>query len=64
MRHYSENDPFEMPIAYRQRNIYNGDQILPEGIYYLSKFFYHGLAMARVLSLGPKFIPNWKFEKE
>ena len=39
------------------------NQMLPTGIHNLSKSFRPNLATIRVLSLGTKFIPKWKFEK-
>jgi len=55
-----ENDPYDMSIA--PIFIYE-NQMLPIGIYNLSKSFRPNLATIRVLSLGTKFIPKWKFEK-
>ena len=37
--------------------------MLPVGIHNLSKSFRPNLSTIRVLSLGTKFIPKWKFEK-
>ena len=55
-----ENDPYDMSIA--PMFIYE-NQVLPIGIHNLSKSFRPNLATIRVLSLGTKFIPKWKFEK-
>ena len=43
-------------------NIYE-NQVLPVGLHNLSKSFRPNLSTIRVLSLGTKFIPKWKFEK-
>ena len=59
-RHTGENDPYDMSIA--PMFIYE-NQVLPIGIHNLSKSFRPNLATIRVLSLGTKFIPKWKFEK-
>ena len=55
-----ENDPYDMSIA--PMFIYE-NQMLPIGIHNLSKTFRPNLATIRVLLLGTKFIPKWKFEK-
>ena len=60
VRHTGENDPYDMSIA--PLFIYE-NQVLPIGIHNLSKSFRPNLATIRVLSLGTKFIPKWKFEK-
>ena len=60
VRHTGEQDPYDMSIA--PMNIYE-NQVLPIGIHNLSKSFRPNLATIRVLSLGTKFIPKWKFEK-
>ena len=60
VRHTGENDPYDMSIA--PLFIYE-IQVLPIGIHNLSKSFRPSLATIRVLSLGTKFIPKWKFEK-
>ena len=39
------------------------NQVLPVGLHDLSKSFKPNLSTIRVLSLGMKFIPRWKFEK-
>ena len=43
-------------------NIYE-NQVIPVGLHNLSKSFRPNLSTIRVLSLGTKFIPKWKFEK-
>ena len=43
-------------------NIYE-NQVIPVGLHNLSKGFRPNLSTIRVLSLGTKFIPRWKFEK-
>ena len=43
-------------------NIYE-NQVIPVGLHNLSKSFRPNLSTIRVLSLGTKFIPSWKFEK-
>ena len=43
-------------------NIYE-NQVIPIGIHNLSKSFRPNMSTIRVLSLGTKFIPKWKFEK-
>ena len=60
VRQTGEIDPYDMHIA--PMNIYE-NQVLPIGIHNLSKSFRPNLATIRVLSLGTKFIPKWKFEK-
>ena len=60
VRHTGENDPYDMSIA--PLFIYE-NQVLPIGIHNLSKSFRPNLATIRVLSLGTKFIPKWKFKK-
>ena len=60
VRHTGENDPYDMSIA--PLFIYE-NQVLPIGINNLSKSFRPNLATIRVLSLGTKLIPQWKFEK-
>ena len=55
-----EIDPYDMTIA--PLNIYE-NQVLPVGLHNLSKSFRPNLSTIRVLSLGTKFIPKWKFEK-
>ena len=55
-----ENDPYDMSIA--PIFIYE-NQVLPIGRLNLSKSFRPNLATIRVLSLGTKLIPKWKFEK-
>ena len=55
-----ETDPYDMTIA--PLNIYE-NQVIPVGLHNLSKSFRPNLSTIRVLSLGTKFIPKWKFEK-
>ena len=55
-----ETDPYDMTIA--PLNIYE-NQTIPVGLHNLSKNFRPNLSTIRVLSLGTKFIPRWKFEK-
>ena len=55
-----ENDPYDLTIA--PLNIYE-NQLIPVGLHNLSKIFRPNLSTIRVLSLGTKFIPRWKFEK-
>ena len=59
-KHAGENDPYDMTIA--PLNIYE-NQVIPVGLHNLSKSFRPNLSTIRVLSLGTKFIPRWKFEK-
>ena len=39
------------------------NQVIPIGLHNLSKSFRPNISTIRVLSLGTKFIPKWKFEK-
>ena len=55
-----ETDPYDMTIA--PLNIYE-NQVIPVGLHNLSKCFRPNLSTIRVLLLGTKFIPKWKFEK-
>ena len=55
-----ETDPYDMTIA--PLNIYE-NQVIPVGLHNLSESFKPNLSTIRVLSLGTKFIPKWKFEK-
>ena len=59
-RNTGENDPYDMSIA--PLNIFE-NQVIPIGLHNLSKSFRPNIATIRVLSLGTKFIPKWKFEK-
>ena len=59
-RQSGETDPYDMTIA--PLNIYE-NQVIPVGLHNLSKSFRPNLSTIRVLSLGTKFIPKWKFEK-
>ena len=60
IRNTGENDPCDMSIALM--NIHE-NQVRRIGIHNLSKSLRPNLANIRVLSLGTKFIPKWKFEK-
>jgi len=60
VRQTGESDPYDMSIA--PLNIYE-NQVIPVGLHNLSKSFRPNLSTIRVLSLGTKFIPKWKFEK-
>ena len=59
-RQTGESDPYDMSIA--PLNIYE-NQVIPIGIHNLSKSFRPNLSTIRVLSLGTKLIPKWKFEE-
>ena len=50
-------DPYGIDIA--PLNIFK-NQIIPIGVYNLSKSFRPNMATIRVLSLGTKFIPKWR----
>ena len=58
-RNTGENDPYDMSIA--PLNWYE-NQVIPIGLHNLSKSFRPNISTIRVLSLGTKFIPKWKFE--
>ena len=60
VRQTGESDPYDMSIA--PLNIYE-NQVIPVGRHSLSKSLRPNLSTIRVLSLGTKFIPKWKFEK-
>ena len=60
-RNTGENDPYDMSIA--PLNLFE-NQVVPIGLHNLSKSFRPNISTIRVLSLGTKFIPKWKFEKE
>ena len=51
------NDPYGIDIA--PLNIFE-NQVIPIGVHNLSKSFRPNMATIRVLSLGTKFIPNWR----
>ena len=51
------NDPFDIDIA--PMNIFE-NQVIPVGVHNLSQSFRPNIATIRVLSLGTKFIPNWR----
>ena len=59
-RNTGENDPYDMSIA--PLNLFE-NQVIPIGLHNLSKSFRPNISTIRVLSLGTKFIPKWKFEK-
>ena len=59
-RNTGENDPYDMSIA--PLNLFE-NQVIPIGLHNLSKSFRPKISTVRVLSLGTKFIPKWKFEK-
>ena len=59
-RNTGENDVNDMHIA--PLKIFE-NQVIPIGRHNLSKSFRPNLSTIRVLSLGTKFIPRWKFEK-
>ena len=60
-RQSGETDPYDITVALL--NIYE-NQVILVGLHNLSNSFRPNLSSIRVLSLGTKFIPKWKFAKK